>query len=209
VAGMTVSNPAIAGTGTWVTYPGVDIEAPTALRSRCRQRWSTLGAGGTLDAIQYWATSAGALTVTRATAREIGNGQVEVFLASSLGPPASSDVSLVSSVLAVKRPMCSAMYVYGSDARVFYVGGSVTAAASLIANAQAAAQRAVDSYIRSVPIGGRLRVNSIISAIQSAAGVVSVRLTNSAGIPYTQDDDVTLAANQVATWTNALSWGAA
>lgn len=52
--GVTVSNPAYAS-GTWITSPGLDEESDAKLKQRCRDRWSTLGAGGNLEAMEYYA----------------------------------------------------------------------------------------------------------------------------------------------------------
>lgn len=55
LVGVTVANPAIGLTGTWITQQGAPEETDDRLKLRCVARWGTLGVGGNEDAFIFWA----------------------------------------------------------------------------------------------------------------------------------------------------------
>jgi uncharacterized phage protein gp47/JayE len=211
-AGVAFSNPAQAGTATWITTAGRDEESDADLRARCRAKWGTIGAGGTADAIVYWALATGAgsaPSVTRAVASADGAGGVTVVLGSATGAPDPADFAAVAAVLELKRPLCSTLQVVAATARPIVVAGTVRVRSAALAAAQAQAAATLQAIVANAPIGGTIRANALVAAIQGAQGVESCYLTSDASgaIPYTQDADITLGSAEVAVLdTGSLSW---
>jgi uncharacterized phage protein gp47/JayE len=89
IAGVDVSEPVVT-----ITRNGSDEESDDALRARCRERWSTLGAGANVDAYKYWAKNTPGVTesITRVQVRDSYPlpGQVSIYLATDDGAATSS-----------------------------------------------------------------------------------------------------------------------
>lgn len=198
-AGLTVANSSYAGTGTWITVAGRDVESDPELRARCRNRWATLGSGTTARAVSYLATSCGASTVSRVRCyTDLGTGVVRVYLAGSNGARVSdADLALVTQVLNQVRPLCMQWAVYTSAVVGMPIGGTVTCYSTMLESAKTAAQAALTSYMRSIGSGGTVRINRIIGALNQP-GVKSILVTNtSTGATYAQTDDIVLAQDTV------------
>jgi uncharacterized phage protein gp47/JayE len=103
--GYTVTNPAIGVTGSSLVTAAVDEETDAALRERCRNRWSTLGAGGNAAAVAYRITQA-STTVTRwqiDDANPNGPGSLDVYIANASGPATSDEVEDVEDYLTPRK----------------------------------------------------------------------------------------------------------
>lgn len=204
-AGASVNNPAYLS-GTWIYVPGRDEETDVQLRDRAKAKWSTLGAGGTETALQYWALSAGAASVVKATVKRGTNGAIDVYVASTIGTVSASDLALVDAVLQYKRPLCSTVTTSSASVYTFHVGGNVTSTTAQKTTAQAAVAANVNALFQGIPMGGTIYINDVISAIMSAPGVISLDMKNISGTTYAQTANVALTSGQAATWTNALNW---
>jgi uncharacterized phage protein gp47/JayE len=204
-AGASVSNPIYSGS-TWIATVGRNEETDTELKDRCVAKWGTLGAGGTEAALQYWALSAGAVSVTKATVKRGTDGAIDVYIASPVGAVSSTDLSTVTTVLNSKRPLCSDLTVSSAVSYAFYVGGSVIATSSQLSTAQSNVTANLNALFQGIPMGGTIYINDVISAIMSAPGVISLDMKNISGTTYAQTANVGLSANEAATWTNGLSW---
>lgn len=92
--GVTVDNPEHGTTGTWLITAGADEESDSELRARCRDRWATLGAGGTAAAWRFWAMSAHE-EVRRVRVRETGQGHISITVAGTGGPVSGTALTAV------------------------------------------------------------------------------------------------------------------
>ncbi len=104
VAGVTVSNPAIVGTSTWITTSGADAESDPTLQTRNRTKWSTLSVESIRDTVVNLALTA-APNVTRVEVDDqntAGAGTAAIYLATSTGPASSADVTAVQTALSAR-----------------------------------------------------------------------------------------------------------
>lgn len=199
VAGLSVSNPGLGGeVGTWLVQPGTDEETDEALRDRCRASWSTIGVCPTALSVQFWATSAGATSVTKA--KVVGYpaaGIVDIRLSGPDGVSVSdSDLALVKNVLNSKRPLCCAYNIQTTSNFALPLSATITVSPTYFTSAVTAAKAALKAYIRTVPIGGTVRVAKIIGALD-VPGVTQIVLTSSVtGLALTAADDFVLGPNQ-------------
>jgi len=106
IQGVNLSNPADPLTGTWITKAGTDEEDDPSLRSKCRDKWGSLGAAGNLAAVRYRIRKAAeifSLSVSRFRIRDDnpnGPGSVDVFLATPAGPAPAEEVKAIRAYLA-------------------------------------------------------------------------------------------------------------
>jgi phage-related baseplate assembly protein len=98
--GVAVSNPPDASTGTWIVEQGADEEDDASLRLRCRQQWSTLGAGGNDDAYAYWARAASP-EIARVRVRSAYPlpGQVTIIVAGAAGPASAAAIAVAQTLI--------------------------------------------------------------------------------------------------------------
>jgi len=211
--GVTVSNPALPATGTWLLEQGVDGEADEALRTRCREKWSSLGAGGNAPAYAFHAKSASP-QVTRVRVYEATptGGQVTLVLAGPAG--ALADPTVVPAVAAYledgRRPQCVKVNVKSATNRLITLLGEVRVRATLKDPAVAFVAGQLVELQAELDIGDPVAVAELVQRIMDAPGVLNAKLTSPVGTPLVPGvDDVVLGADEVATFSNALTWIAA
>lgn len=213
--GVTVDNPPVGTTGTWLTVQGTDPETQGSLRARCMARWPSLGAGRPEDAYVYGATTASAaVSRVRVVTSPTTPGEVDVYIAGPAGPLGPPDVATVQAALDLITPLASVTVVAAASAKVVTLAGTVYVKAAQLATAQAKAEANLAALFSTLPIGGDtdsgtpgiLDLAAVVASIaprtadgRSATGVVDVNLTSPSG-------DVTFSANEVATLTNNLAW---
>lgn len=196
------------------TAAGADEETDTALRERCRTRWSTLAVETTRDALVNLAlgASSGIDRVLVDDDNPRGAGTADVYLAGQTGAVGSGDVSAAVSAIAA-RVMGTVDEVDLGGGNPNYLVQSATAVpvnvtATVIyrsgyasASVEAAVTSALQDAINAVPIGGYdyaagfsnlLLKNELVSAIESVDGV----LTSSMSLPT---GNIAMTATQVAT----------
>ena len=191
-AGVTINNP----TGPAVV--GADAESDTALRARCRARWSTIGYGATAAAYQYWATTCpGAPAVTRAKCVSgPGNGNVTVYIATSGGAPTGGEVAAVQADINTRKPLTDTATVTAATVVTVALTGTITfssATYNTTAN-QNVIKAALTALQGSLTLGSTVDLGAIYHACYAAAGVSDVDLTTPAA-------DVVLTDSQVAAFT--------
>lgn len=190
LAGVSVRNPPIAGTSSWIEEQGSDEESDEALRARCKARWSTLGSGSTEGAYYYWATSVQG--VRRATV--VGDRvPVQVYVAGDSGPVDESVRVAVDTVLRAKKPLTVPLLTLNTLASRTAIAGTVVVDPKFDLDATLAAVKlALDRLARATPVGGQIIRDRIIQVVMDVPGVVDVPLT----APLA---NIALAPNQVFT----------
>lgn len=161
--GVTVSNPAIGDTGTWITAQGVDEELDEALASRMLDKWSLLGTGSTDGAYRYRVLSSSP-EVTRARVWSPGGGSVRIVVAGPSVAVSPAALALATTSITTTRPLGV------PDVTVANCGVlSLPITATLVlakgqdpATRIAAAQAACDAYARTHPIGSLVSRERII-----------------------------------------------
>ena len=208
IAGVSVINPPIAATGTWITRNGADIESDDALRIRNRSKWGTLGVGPGL-AYQHWARM-GHQSVRRVYVDDRnprGPGTVDVYVAGDSGALASAVVDAVDDYLhgdtdGIDRvATCSDLVTLSAVDDIVNVTANVYVLAQF--NNQAtytAISDAITAYFKQLPIGGTktadtglgvVAIGSLFLAIMKIQGVQNVSFSSPVG-------DRQLALNAVA-----------
>lgn len=215
--GVTVSNPVIGSTGTWLTRQGTNPETQGELRNRCRNRWGTLGTGGAPRGYSFWATDASAeVTRVQVTASTTLAGAVNVYLAGPAGPVSSQAVTDVQAALEKVAPTGVVPVALAATAASVTVSGTVRVPASLLAGAKATAEANLAALFAALPIGGDtgggtpgiLDREALVAAIRpqdafgrSTTGIIDLDLSLPAA-------DLTFSVSEVAILSNTLTWTA-
>jgi hypothetical protein len=86
--GVSVTSPAIPGTGAIVVSSGTDAELDDALRARCLAKWATLARGWMIGTIQYLIQTAFPTVTRTPLIRDPGDalGVVNAYCANAAGP---------------------------------------------------------------------------------------------------------------------------
>lgn len=204
LAGVTLTNSEISGTGTWLTTSGTDEESDTALRERCRAQWGALGSGGNADAYRYWARKASSAVTRVAVAENTPSaGQVTVYVAGSSGPISATELTAVQTYVETRRPLCVTATVTNASELSVTVTAAISYRSTVSeATVQANVMAALEDLEAAKDLGGGYVYRSeIIAAIQNVDGVVAVTLTTPAA-------DVALAAAQLPAFTTTDAVGA-
>lgn len=193
---------------------GEDTELDDSLRERCRLSTGPISPGGVVACIESLAKSAiradgTSCDITRVKIIEPGMGEVYVYLAGSSGAASGDTLSEGTDVYTANQ----LIQVYAAKIGItVYVEAAtelpVTVTMSLIvdraanlsaASAEAKAQTAAESFVRTLPIGGHKLVEAgsgyliaselAAKASESAEGIISASITGG---------DVLLAVNEVA-----------
>jgi uncharacterized phage protein gp47/JayE len=209
--GVTITNPALTGSGSWLIAQGVDAESDAALRLRCQEKWSSLGAGGNAPAYAFHAKNASA-QVTRVRVLEafpIG-GQVTIVCAGPSG--AIVDSKTLADVSAYledgRRPQCVKVIVRSAFPHPIVLAGTVRVRATMKDPAVAFVSRQLTNMQQTLDIGERVPVAELVQRIMDAPGVVNVVLIDPiTGAPLVPGkDDIALAFDEVATFVDTLKW---
>ncbi len=207
IAGVTISNPAIGSSGTWLTAAGRDEELDEPLRARCRARWGSLGAGGNIDAYNTWIveafTSAGLEpTVTRWRIDDTnpdGPGSVGAYLANAAGPATLDEIAIVDPYLRKRKALGGT----GKLTTAAVTSYSKTIAATIYATGNSAAAEQAAAALLALAarfdIGGTLYANEIIATLMAVDGVYNLTLDD--------DSDDVIPATSVLVVTPDITLG--
>lgn len=191
---VTVSNPAIGTTGTWITTLGADLESPAAAKRRASAKWATLSTGSPASAYLYWALST--TGVTRAKVDDTQPEAVTVYI------DASGAVATLQATLDSKVPAGTEATASAATAQAVTVPATVTVRAAYRDSAEAAIVDALTEYAAEVDIGDTVREAEIVERIMSVDGVVDVVMeTTWAGTP-----NVTLGSSSYPQFTLSLTY---
>lgn len=217
-AGVSVTNPVIGLTGTWITAQGAPEEPDDRLKVRCVSRWSTKGTASNEDAYVYWAiqTPAGYTSSPVARVRVhadryggvIAGGAVTVVLAGPAGALGAMDVASVAAnfenplphldppvELAKKYPLGTQIQVQSCVNLTVNVVGIVNVrrkANTSLAEVQAQVSAAMSEWLATIDIGQILYPQKIGARIEDAnpTAIRDVVLTAPAAPTPTGIDDL-------------------
>lgn len=202
--GVTVSNPSIGGTNTWLTQQGVNVESDASLVLRCQGRWPGLGGGATTAVYTAWAlTPTPNVTRVRVLENTPQGGQVTIYCAGPSGGASPADVATVQAYINGLRPLCVTVNVLAATNVLVAVAGTVTVASAFVSGFNSALNAAFNSYSTSLAVGGTplqaggnfgVPLAQLYEMIQSLPGVQNVNLTSPSG-------DTVLSLNQSATFS--------
>jgi hypothetical protein len=200
IPGVTVTNPAVGSTGTWITSAGRDIEGNASYATRARTKWSSLGTGAGGDAYIYWAKT-GAPTVTRVAVDEAspdGPGTIRVYLANAVGPATSPEVAAADAYIQSRRALGMKVTTQAAVAQAITITATIEVLTAYASTAPGLAASNIAALVAGLDIGEDLYTSEIITALSTPAGVRRVTLT----LPAT---DVVTANNAVVTATLNLT----
>lgn len=184
-AGLSVTNPVIAGTSTWQTVSGQPEETDDELRLRCLARWSALGRGASIDSYVYLALNCPDAPAIR-KARVVpgtGDGKVGVYISHAGGAATGGEVAAVQTWLDAQKPVTDDVSVYAASVTNVTVGGTVRVrnATYNTAENRFKARDAVEAYFQTLEMGDAVDLGGIYAGLRSADGVVDVDLSAPTG----------------------------
>lgn len=198
--GVTVSNPPIGSTGTWVTTAGADQEGDAALAERNTTMWATLAPAGSRDSFKAWARAA-VPTATRVEvddAAPFGPGTVAVIMANAAGGASPSEVATADAYLQTKRSLPSRVRAQAATNVDIAIQATVYIEAVHADTAFLQAQANLVELQAEHGISGRVYRSEIITALSSPLGVRNVTLIAPA-------DDATLGSDGVPVFAISLT----
>lgn len=201
LVGVTVTNPAVGATSTWITRAGTDAETDARLQDRDISKWSTLSYAAVDGAYRSWALEADD-SVTRVKVRSnnpYGPGTVDVVCATAIGgisgTQATDILAYINSdngdgTFTGRRPLGDVVTVQSASAIAFTIAGTVTVDADYTATTTATAiQDAIKAVLNATDVGGTVIPpastgvvvhSKIVAAIEALDGVISVSITTPA-----------------------------
>ena len=159
---------------------GADEESDTALRQRCRDKWSTLGRGATEAAYRYMCTTASPGVTRVQVWAGPGDGTLTCYCAGPAGPSSAPDIALVTAALNPQHPLTDKPEASPAVALVVAVGGTVRVLSAYRDAARTAALAALAALQASLDLGGELDLGALYATLRQP-GVVDVDLTAPTG----------------------------
>lgn len=208
ITGMTVTNPAISGTSTWLTEAGKDQESSTRYAERMIGRWSRLTYGNTEGAYRAWAFEA-LSALTRVVVLEGAlDGHVRVIGATSTGGLTGGQITTISDYIhgvtdgVGRRPINDVVSVESATSKTTpTLNLTVTCDSAFAADAAGRVQVALTALFGALAIGGEIISPStvgfvfasrIYSTIMALTGIRNV-----SGVP----SDISMGSTEIYTPT--------
>jgi hypothetical protein len=194
---VTVDNPAIGTTGTWITVQGADAESDAAAKIRAAAKWATLSTGSPPSAYLFWALSQAG--VTRAAVDDgnpDGPNTVRVYIDNA------GMVATLQAFLATKIPSGTRTTASAATPQAVTIPGVVTVRRDQRTAAQAAVEANLTTLQGVIDIGGVVREAEITEQIMLPPGVVDFVMGSGwAGAPNIQ-----LGPSSIVVFTVALTY---
>ena len=193
---VTVSNPAVGTSGTWITTYGADVESDAALRARLPLKWATLATGSPPSAYLFWALSQ--VGVTRAKVDDgnpDGPGSVRVYIDSS------GSVSALQTFLNGKKPVGTKVTAMAAVSTSITIPGTVTVSKANRAEVEAQVVANLTALSNEIDIGGIVREAEVIERIM-AAGAIDFDM----GSAWAGSPNIQLTADALPSFTLALTY---
>lgn len=193
---VTVTNPAIGSTGTWITTLGADPETDAGLRTRLKAKWGTLSTGSPVSAYEYWA-----LSTTGVTRRWVddgnpdGPGTLRVYI------DAASSVATLQTTLDAKRPAGTKATAWAASVQAVAVPGVVYVQRAYRATAEAAIARNLVTLAAEIDIGAEIIQSEVIERVMRPDGVTDFQL----GSSWVGTPNIQLAPGTYPQFTNELT----
>lgn len=221
LVGVTVSNPVIPATASWVTTFGADAEGDPALRTRNTGKLQTLEYSTTEGAYRFWALNAIPGLVTRLSVLSGTHepGSVEVVCATDTGtistPQADAIKDYINGVTdnRGRRPLNDIVYVTPAVLSTITIKPTVVVQSSFVTDIDLAIEEVVKGYFNSLPIGGiivppystgKILIAELIQRIMSLDGVMNVQIYNGSNVLITSDINATANTVYTATVTTTV-----
>ncbi len=208
VAGLSVTNPPLAGETTWITTPGQEAESKERYALRMVGRWSRLMYGATEGAYGAWVLEAlPALTRFRISEDNEVEGGVKIVGATAVGGLTEEQIQTISDYLTGvtdgkgRRPINDRLSIVSatefSDVIFNTLNLTVTCDSSLATDAATRVATALQTMFGNLPIGGekippsnngKVLASRIYQTVMSQSGIRNVT-----GVP----SDISLAQDEI------------
>lgn len=192
---VTVSNPEIGVTGTWITTLGLDIESDSELRHRLPLKWATLSEGSPEAAYESWALEVDGVTRARVDASNPdGPGSNRLYIDNA------GSVAAVQAVLDARVPSGTLSTCVAAAVQNITVPAVITVKRAQHDSAAAEHISVLTALASEIQIGGKVIKSEIIERLMATSGVVDVMIgTGWAAIP--PSENIQLAGNSIAQFT--------
>jgi uncharacterized phage protein gp47/JayE len=195
--GVSVSNPAVGITDTWVTAYGADAESDRGYQKRLQAKWGTLSTGSPVSAYLYWALST--VGVSRAKVDD-GNPDGPSTIRVYVDNPAS--VATLQATIDAKAPAGSRVTAVAATAQAVTIAATATVARGYRAQAELEALAALVELQNEIEIGGVVIKSEVIERIMSATGMIDVVIASS----WTGAPNIQLGTDKIPAFTVSLAW---
>lgn len=168
---VTVDNPEIGLTGTWITTLGSDVESDSVLRTRLPLKWATLSTGSPPAA--YISKALAVVGVTRAAiddANPDGPGTNRVYIDNA------GAVAALQTVLDGFAPSGTTSTAMAATAQAIVVPAVLTVQRAYRAAAEAAHVTALTDLAAEIAIGGTVVKSEVIERLMAPDGMVDVEI---------------------------------
>jgi hypothetical protein len=197
-AGVTVTNPLILPSNTWISTPGTDPESPARLATRCINKWAALTYGNIDGAYVYWAMTALPALNRASVASALGNCTVTLYGATAAGPLTGPQITTIENYVGGvtdgvgRRPINDIFTAVGSSvATTPALTITGYALSNVSATIGATITAALLNYFGTIPLGGvtlgatqgYVLYSQIHAICIGQIGVVAVELSVNADIP--------------------------
>ena len=159
--------------GNWITTQGRDLETDTALRTRCQERWATIGNVNNSSVYDLLAKAASEQVVQTIVQTDgTANNRVNIVIAGQTAALPSGVISDVQTYITARAPICDYPVVYTPGIIDVEIRGNIFINPTVFDAGKAAIQAAVANYMASVGINGTIRLSKIIEVICDQVGVI-------------------------------------
>lgn len=194
---VTVNNPEVGTTGTWITTWGANAETDAELTTRLPLKWATLSTGSPPDAYKSWALAIPGVTRAKLNdAAPDGPGTTRLYI---------DNAGLVATVQAdidTRVPAGSSCTVSAATTESVPVTGVVSVRRAYRDAAEAAINDALTEYELEVEIGGIVRKAEVIERVMAPTGVVDYAI----GSEWTGSPNITLGTTAIPVFAVSLTY---
>jgi uncharacterized phage protein gp47/JayE len=191
---VTVTNPVLGTSGTWITTIGTDAELDAALRKRLQAKWGTLSTGSPISAYVFWALSTpGVSRVAVNDANPLAPGAITVYIDSA------SAVATLQTTLDALAPAGSDIDVDVASTVSVNVPGTVYVERARYDAAVAALPSVFATLSTEIDIGGDVVKSEIIQRVMDIAGVTDFQMSGA----WTGTPNIALTATQIPSLSTA------
>jgi uncharacterized phage protein gp47/JayE len=190
LTGVTVTNPSIIGTSSWITTPGTDDETVSRLADRCVGRFDTLTYANTDGAYRAWALAALPALTRVAIPPTPGDGTVLIIGATALGGLTGAQITTIANYIqgvtdgVGRRPINDVVTVASANVNSGTpVTMTVTCASQYASDVAARITSALIALFGAMPIGGKIIAGTTVgrvlladlyATVMSQTGVINV-----------------------------------
>lgn len=201
-ARVTVANPPLPGSQTWIVQAGADRESDKALTKRAPEKWGELSIA-TPD--EYYRSKIRTAIPTITKVRVLndnpeGPGTAVVVVATGAGPASAGDVLAANALLRIIRSIgAGATTARAAVAQTLAIGGVAYVAAAQLAAARAAVVTELAQLQTDLDIGETIYAAEVIRIVKSQPGVRNF-------VPSNGLVDTTPDVDAIVTLLNEIVW---